>query len=274
MSRSRRASEPTGTGSGAESWTLEGWDAMWRPGMWLRAPPREHRPHVIHLVAIIALTGYANVVANRFLDDFWTIPFNLGILVVAVALGRHAGATWTDLGMRRDRVRRGLTVGVIAFGSIAVVLALGVAIPATREFFRDDRVVESSTALVLFDAFVRVPLATALYEEALFRGVIFGMLVRRWSPLWAALGSSVIFGLWHVLPTLSTLDVNPAGGLFDGVTGTIVAVSGGVVTTFVAGLGFVWLRLRANSVVAPILAHIATNSFALLGALAVVEYLS
>ncbi len=46
--------------------------------------------------------------------------------------------------------------------------------------------------------------------------------------------------------------------------GTAIGVAGGVVVTFLAGLGFVWLRLRARSLLAPILAHAALNSGAYL----------
>ena len=39
-------------------------------------------------------------------------------------------------------------------------------------------------------------------------------------------------------------------------------VAGAVLVTFVAGLAFAWLRLRSRSLVAPVLAHVATNGFA------------
>ena len=126
---------------------------------------------------------------------------------------------------------------------------------------------------MLFQAFVRIPLATALYEEVLFRGIVFGMLVRRHSPLVAGLVSSILFGFWHILPTLETLDTNPAGGLFTGVIGVVVAIAGAVGGTAVAGLVFLWIRLYANSTVAPVLAHIGTNSTAMIGALFVVHVL-
>jgi membrane protease YdiL (CAAX protease family) len=55
--------------------------------------------------------------------------------------------------------------------------------------------------------------------------------------------------------------------------GVIIAALAAVAATAIVGVGFLWLRLRANSTVAPILAHIATNSFALLAALLVVRVL-
>ena len=255
------------------SWTRPEWDRMWRPSMWLHQPPRQHSMHGLHIVAILALTGYANIIANQVLNPWWHIPFNLGILGVALAIARHAGVTVPALGYCKDRIRRGLVVGGIVMGVIGFGVLIGVAIPATREFFYDDRVIERSTWVILFDALIRIPIATAFYEETLFRGVLFGMFVRRWAPLWAALTTNLLFGLWHILPTLNTLETNPAGGMLDGFTEVALAAVGSVIGTALAGLGFLWLRLRANSTVAPVMAHIATNSFALLAALFVVRVL-
>jgi membrane protease YdiL (CAAX protease family) len=255
------------------SWTLDEWDQMWRPSMWLRRPPQPHQTHWWHVAAIVALISYANVVANEILDSNWHVLFNLGVLGVAIAIARHAEATWTDLGMRVDRIGRGLLVGGIVMAAIGIGMAVAVAIPDTRELFQDDRVTDSTTAEVLIQALVRIPLVTAFYEEALFRGVLFGMFVRRWPPLGAAVASSFVFGMWHILPTLDTLQTNPAGDLFSGILGVAAAAIGAVGGTMLAGFAFLWLRLRANSVAAPTLAHIATNSLALLAALLVVRFL-
>jgi membrane protease YdiL (CAAX protease family) len=257
----------------AWSWSLEDWDEMWKPSRWLTKPPDPHPAHILHLIAIVGLASYANVVANEVLDDAWHIPFNLGILGVCLLIARRAGTTWTAMGLRADRLRRGAIVGGTVMAAIAVVVAIAIAIPTTRELFEDDRVIESSVWWVLFQALVRIPLATALYEEVLFRGIVFGMFVRRYSPLVAAAFTSLMFGFWHVLPTLDTLDTNPAGDLFSGIVGLALAIVGAVAGTMLAGLGFLWLRLYANSVAAPILAHIGTNSAAMLGALVVVHLL-
>jgi membrane protease YdiL (CAAX protease family) len=257
----------------AWSWPLEDWDRMWRPDRWFLRPPDPHRAHIFHLLAIVGLASYANVIANRVLDDAWHIPFNLGVLGVAILISRRAGTTWTSMGLRADKLRRGMAVGGLVIGVIALGIAIAIAIPSTREIFEDDRVIDNSIAWVLFQACVRVPIATALYEEILFRGIVFGMLVRRNSPLVAAAWTSLLFGFWHILPTLDTLHTNPAGDIFSGAIGIVLAVVGAVGGTMLAGLGFLWLRLYANSTLASILAHIGTNSLALLGSLIVVHLL-
>ena len=253
----------------AWSWPLSDWDQMWKPSMWLREPPAPHKAHIFHLLAIVAIASYANVIANLVLEDAWHIPFNLGILAVAVLIARRAGTTWTSMGLRQDRAKRGAVVGGIVIGVIAIGVAIAVAIPATRELFLQERLVDESVGWLLFQALVRIPLATALYEEVLFRGIVFGMLVRRNSPLVAALWTSLLFGFWHILPTFVTdpLDVE------TGIIGIVITVIGAVAGTMAAGLGFLWIRLYANSTLAAVLAHIGTNSVSILGALVVIHVL-
>ena len=243
---------------------------MWRPSMWFRSPPRPHSAHIFHLIAIFALASYANVIANLVLDDAWHIPFNLGVLAVAILIARRAGTTWTSMGLRRDRALRGLAVGGVVIAVIAVGVAIAVAIPDTRDLFLQDRLVDQSVAWLLFQALVRIPLATALYEEVLFRGIIFGMLVRRYTPLVAGLTSSLLFGLWHILPTIAT---DPLGDTDTTVLGLIVTLVGAVAGTAAAGIAFLWVRLFANSTIAPVLAHIGTNSVSMIGALVVIHVL-
>ena len=47
------------------------------------------------------------------------------------------------------------------------------------------------------------------------------------------------------------------------VAGQVLLVLGAIAVTFVAGLGFCWLRLRSRSLIAPVLAHAAIDGLAL-----------
>jgi membrane protease YdiL (CAAX protease family) len=245
------------------------WDDLWRPSHWLDRPghPRDARAP---LLALAALVLYANVIVNEVLGPPWYLPFNLGILLVAIFVARHAGTTWTELGMRRDTVARGLVVG----GAVALVVVAAIVIaalmPWARDVFEDERIVEGSLGLSLYHALVRIPIGTALYEEVLFRGVVFGMLSRRFSVLVAAIGSSALFGVWHVLPALDAIETNPLGQAMGGFVAPVLAA---MLSTAVVGMGFVWLRLYARSIVAPILVHVAANSTAVLVATVVVHVL-
>jgi membrane protease YdiL (CAAX protease family) len=92
------------------------------------------------------------------------------------------------------------------------------------------------------------------------------VVLRHRTPVTAVVFSSLMFGLWHVFPTLDTLHLNPLGSLVEGsALRTAEAVAGTVAVTAAAGAGFCWLRLRANSIVAPIIAHGVLNTAAFLG---------
>ena len=245
------------------------WDELWRPSAWLQVPEWPQQPG-IHLAAIIGLVLYANVVVNVLLDPPWYVPFNLTLLAVVLLIARRAGTPWVAMGMRADRLQRGALVGIVIGSAIIVAIAFAVVLPAARDAFQDERIVEGSVSLSLYHALFRVPLGTALYEEVLFRGVIFGMLARKMTVFSAAVWSSLLFGLWHVLPTLDAIQANPIGAALGG---TWAPVVGAVVSTFAVGMWFVWLRLYGGSIVAPILVHVAANSMAILAATFVVHVL-
>lgn len=239
-------------------------DDLWRSARW-RARPVS-RPVRGGLEAAGALTLVYSYVVNRVVPEAWYIPANGAAAGAFVLLARGTGASWTDMGLRRERLGRGLRVGLVAAAPIAVVVALGVAVPATRRYFADQRVIGIGAGATLYDVLIRIPLGTAVCEEVIFRGALLGMFLRRRTPLAAVVASSVLFGLWHVLPTLDTLHLNPIGSLVEGDwIRTTEAVIGAVAVTAAAGVGFSWLRLRANSVVAPIIAHAALNGAAFLG---------
>jgi CAAX protease family protein len=248
---------------------------MWKPKMWLKKPPRPHRTHFWHIAAIIAIASYANIISNLVLDDAWHIPFQLGILGIAILIALRAGTTWTSIGLRKDRARRGFIVGGAIIGIITVGFLIAIAVaaifPETRKMFDNTDVIENSTGWVLFQAFVRIPIATSFYEEVLFRGIIFGMLTRRHSPLFAAVIASILFGLWHIAPTVA----NPPNAQLDpsGLIDLVKLAALAVVGTAPAGFAFLWARLYANSIWASVLAHIGTNSVGMLAALFVVNVL-
>jgi hypothetical protein len=73
--------------------------------------------------------------------------------------------------------------------------------------------------------------------------------------------TSLLFGASHVLPTLKHYDGNPASGLVaDSRKGRWVAVLATMLSTAGACCLFAWLRLRSRSLLAPILAHAASNA--------------
>src|SRR5215469_892093 len=188
----------------------------------------------------------------------------MGLLVVALALvAWTAGATPADLGLGRTDTGAGLRYGAGAVGIVLLVLVVAAVIPATNGYLHDARA-QISGGRLLYELGVSIVLLTAIPEEFAFRGVLLGSALRLWGPWRASLITSALFGLWHIAPTLHTMSDNREfKGAAASVGGEILLVLGSVAVTFVAGLVFCWLRLRSRSLIAPVMAHVATNGLAL-----------
>jgi uncharacterized protein len=143
-----------------------------------------------------------------------------------------------------------------------VAYLIAIAVPATRDFFDDGRVHGTGPGGAVYQAAFRIPFGTVLLEEMAFRGVLLAMVARRAGIGWAVTVSSVLFGLWHVLPAWGIEGANPV--LDDTLGGTELgpwlALAGAVLGTGIAGVVFCWLRLRSGSLLAPMMLHTATNS--------------
>ncbi|MBN1097910.1 CPBP family intramembrane metalloprotease [Blastococcus sp. TML/C7B] len=104
-----------------------------------------------------------------------------------------------------------------------------------------------------------------LWEEVAFRGVLLAALVRVLPVGRAVAVAAVVFGAWHVRPTLSGLAANDLG---DSAWLRALLVVGVCAFTACAGALFSWLRLRSGSLVAPALLHLATNTLGTVAAVA------
>ena len=188
----------------------------------------------------------------------------MGLLIVVLALvAWTAGATWADLGLDRTDVGAGLRYGAGAVGIVLLVLVLAAVIPSTNGYLHDSRA-QISGGRLLYELGVSIVLLTAIPEEFAFRGVLLGSALRLWGPWRASVITSLLFGLWHIEPTLGTMRDNHAtAGLSASIGGQVLVVLGAIAVTFVAGLLFCWLRLRSKSLIAPVMAHAATNGLAL-----------
>ena len=122
---------------------------------------------------------------------------------------------------------------------------------------KDERVAHLSGKGLAYQVLVRIPLGTALLEEVAFRGVLVGAWIASGRPS-AIAWSSLVFGLWHVGPTINLVRANRPGA------STAVAVrtvAGAVVFTTAAGALFAWLRLEYG-LLAPLAMHASVNGLA------------
>ncbi len=198
---------------------------------------------------IAGLAAY-DVVRSAWLPGGAHLAVNVA---AAAALGGVAIAsrlTAAELGLAGGAVASGLRWGGAAFAAVALPVAAAAAVHPS--WFEVDRAQVSGGEL-LRDVLVVIPLGTVLLEELAFRGVLTGLAGRLMSSGRSLLAVAALFALWHVPGAWKSA--------FDDGWGTAgLASAGTVAATFGAGLAFGWLRQRSRSLLAPSLAHLATNT--------------
>ena len=228
-------------------------------------PARRLRPP-LELTLAGSLAG-ASLALYRLVPRQFQLATSLIGAAGFVAGGRAAGASWDQLGLGPGAARRGVKVGLAGAVPVAAAIAAAAVIPATRKHFHDDRVRRVDARRALREVALLIPFQTALPEEVVFRGVVLGLLLRRRRTVVAVAAGSALFGLWHVLPTLGTMGDNATtASLAERPAHRAGLVAGAVALTTVAGVGFALLRLRSGSVIAPTIAHAATNGLAFVAA--------
>ena len=159
----------------------------------------------IALVILILLYG---TVLAKLVPKKYHLWLNIFIAVVAVVIGFAFNLTLEQMGLGLQHILPGIFVAIVASIVITIATLAISAIPFLRHYFLGDDLAHASGKLIAFEAAIRIPLGTALVEEILFRGVLLGLLLTQNSTLTAIVVSSVIFGLWHIFPTINTLESN------------------------------------------------------------------
>lgn len=210
--------------------------------------------------AAVAVLAAINVTDHTLHPPWWVRTLEGAGLVV---WARSDGLSWSQLGLGRDRLGAGCRWALGVVGVVAGGYAVGVLLPLTRPAFQDERY-HLPLPDVLRTAFVVIPLGTVVLEELAFRSVLWGLFARHLRPWQVLVGTSVLFGCWHVLPALKVGSTNRGVSDAVGGAGSAVVLLGVVALTTVGGLVFGELRRRSGSVLASAGAHWATNALGVL----------
>jgi membrane protease YdiL (CAAX protease family) len=134
-----------------------------------------------------------------------------------------------------------------------------------RVLYGEERIGATPLGVAVYEAFARVPFGTALPEEVVFRGCLQAFLGKERSAVTAASVSSLLFGLWHIAPTVNRMHSNAfsRGRPF---VFQVLWLAGTVVATTASGLALAWLRLASGSIVAPWMAHSTANGVGFMAA--------
>ena len=211
-------------------------------------------------LAAVLYNNLVNLLPQNVHDVLY-VPLNLVVgAVFGLVAWRWLCLGRAGLGLGHHALLPGLRWGTGAGLAIVAPLYVALLVPAGQGLLDDARAQELGPLALAYAAAVRIPLGTALFEEWVFRGVLY-------AAWWKAAGSraawaipSAAFGLWHVTPSLEALAANrpdaSAGLVFLFVTGSVLA-------TALGGVLFAALRVRTGGIVAPVVAHGLLNSLAL-----------
>jgi membrane protease YdiL (CAAX protease family) len=212
---------------------------------------------------VVVVLAVVNVAEHLLRGALWFGPV---VVVALVCFARGVGLSWSQLGLSRDQLRSGFRWGLGAIAVVATAYLAGVLFPPTRPAFLDARY-HLAVSGALLSAFVIIPVGTILVEEVAFRSVLWGMLAQQFTTWRVLVASSVLFGLWHILPSLHLASTNQGvGHAVRGVGGsaTVVVVVATVVVTAAGGVVAGVLRHRSGSVLASAGMHWATNALGVL----------
>lgn len=223
-------------------------------------------PAGVATAVVVIVLAMVNVAGHLLRGALWFGPV---VVVALVCFARWTGLSWSQLGLSKDQLGSGFRWGLGAIAVVATAYLAGVLLPPTRPAFLDARY-HLAVSGALLSAFVIIPVGTILVEEVAFRSVLWGMLARQFTTWRVLVASSVLFGLWHILPSLHLASANQGvghavRGVGDLATVLVVVVT--VVITAVGGAVAGALRHRSGSVLASAGMHWATNALGVLFAL-------
>lgn len=213
------------------------------------------------LAGCVALLGLTAFLVDSAIAA-WAYPiFNTATALALIALAWAAGATPVAIGLTLGR--RTIVAAVTGLVSVAAVLTAAWLLPYTREVFTSSPAASITSAGLFWAVFIRVPFGTVLLEEVAFRGVLPALLGAdgrgwTWRPV---LGTSVLFGLFHLFPALRLAQCDglavhslfcPAGPVLGPAALVIVAMGLGILLCAVRHIG--------GGLLAPFAVHSAANS--------------
>jgi uncharacterized protein len=216
------------------------------------------QPGGTRAVGLVLAALAAGLVVDRAVSGA-RIAVGLGLAACLLAVARALGVTAAELGLARSAWPSGLRWGAAAAAVVGAAYALASLLAPVRQALPDAEGGIGRAAL--WTVLVAIPLGTVLPEELAFRGLLLGLLGRRYGVVAATLISSGLFGLWHVTASLGGGAANAAMADVVGAApaGMGIRVVVTVCFTSLAGVVLCWLRLRSGSLLAPVLAHWTVN---------------
>jgi len=221
-------------------------------------PPHRHGMplHTTAIPLVAYAVGFQTLVYVLLPDRFrarWAplVTGSVGAGVVIVA-GAWFGFDTIGLGMPDGGTVAAWGVGTLLVMSMVAMVMLSH--PQLRGQLADPRMAAMSRREAASQILIRIPIMTALIEEAVFRGVLHTALIALYPAPIALWAGAALFGMWHIGPGL-----DQARSVDRRSLASVAHVTVTVMVTTVVGAGLVWLRMETGSIWAPLAVHAGLN---------------
>lgn len=217
-------------------------------------------PSMTLAAAVAPLAAYALIFQTLL---YVSLPTRMRTRLAPVVTGLVGAAVTVGAGFLFGFEKIGLVGGdagvpiAWAVATVVVMSLIGI-VMLSREEWRDQladpRLAALSDREAFAQIFIRIPVFTALIEEAFFRGVLHAALIALYPvevAIWLGAG---LFGLWHIGPGV---DQARAGEKSFGASTAHTVLT--VVAMTAAGAFQVWLRNETGSIWAPVAVHAGIN---------------
>ncbi len=218
-------------------------------------------------ILFIVLIAIYSLVITRYIPKKYYSFSNLVISLGAICYGLLIGLNQYQLGLTVNSLIRGSIFGAVISLPIIICILLAVSIKKLRSHFSNTPKKNYNKRVFCYELLFRIPFGTALSEEVIFRSVLLAILLTNHPKTTALIIVSVLFGLWHIFPTLHTVkDHDPLIEMMDSIPKrNLIAVLSSVLATTLAGAAFTMIALFTGSFIASWIVHSSINGFATLG---------
>lgn len=216
-------------------------------------------------IVFILLYSYAitHFVPKKYYS-FVNIFLALGAIVFGLTLGN---LSLSLIGLDTQNILHSLLIGALICTPVILLICAIALNPKFSKHFYEVPSRNYNRKTFAYELLFRIPFGTAFSEEVIFRSVLLGILLVNHSNSIAIIVSAILFGLWHVFPTLKNLENNDTLN-FDKISkrqkrGIITTVIN-VLSTTLIGVIFGVITIRTRSFMATWMIHTTINGISIL----------
>ena len=222
--------------------------------------------YTLEICYIVFILIYSYAITHfvpKKLYSFVNIFLALGAILFGVGLG-HLDITL--LGLNKQYLIHSLLIGVLISIPIILLVYTVALNPKFSKHFYEVPSKNYNRKTFAYELLFRVPFGTAFSEEVIFRSVLLGLLLVNHPNSIAIFVSAILFGLWHIFPTLKNLENNDTLHQKNNPnkqTSNLIATITNVVSTILIGIFFAIVAIETQSFIATWVIHTTINGISI-----------